>query len=110
MFKSPRHVWEPLTDDALDILGHGPFLIDVQIESTINGIGERAGNASLEEVALAIYLRGCAVAAIPAPGAGVVRGLWSVRATSPSEKHHSAQYLRMDARERLQWLLWDGAV
>jgi len=29
-----------------------------QIESTINGIGERAGNASLEEVALAIYLRG----------------------------------------------------
>jgi 2-isopropylmalate synthase len=29
-----------------------------QVESTINGIGERAGNASLEEVALAIYLRG----------------------------------------------------
>lgn len=31
----------------------------MQIESTINGIGERAGNASLEEVALSIYLRGC---------------------------------------------------
>ncbi len=29
-----------------------------QVECTINGIGERAGNASLEEVALAIYLRG----------------------------------------------------
>lgn len=29
-----------------------------QIECTINGIGERAGNASLEEVGLAIYLRG----------------------------------------------------
>jgi len=29
-----------------------------QIECTINGIGERAGNASLEEVALAIELRG----------------------------------------------------
>lgn len=29
-----------------------------QLECTINGIGERAGNASLEEVAMAIYLRG----------------------------------------------------
>ena len=29
-----------------------------QLECTINGIGERAGNASLEEVALAIELRG----------------------------------------------------
>jgi len=29
-----------------------------QIECTINGIGERAGNASLEEVAVALYLRG----------------------------------------------------
>ena len=29
-----------------------------QIESTINGIGERAGNASLEEVVMAIALRG----------------------------------------------------
>lgn len=29
-----------------------------QIECTINGIGERAGNASLEEVAMAIMLRG----------------------------------------------------
>ena len=29
-----------------------------QIECTINGIGERAGNASLEEVAMAIALRG----------------------------------------------------
>ena len=29
-----------------------------QIECTINGIGERAGNASLEEVAMAIFLRG----------------------------------------------------
>jgi 2-isopropylmalate synthase len=28
-----------------------------QIECTINGIGERAGNAALEEVAMAIYLR-----------------------------------------------------
>ena len=32
-----------------------------QIECTINGIGERAGNASLEEVVMAIYLRGCAL-------------------------------------------------
>eukprot|EP00951_Prasinocladus_malaysianus_P035655 scaffold368950_cov33-Prasinocladus_malaysianus.AAC.1 len=29
-----------------------------QIECTINGIGERAGNASLEEVAMAIALKG----------------------------------------------------
>jgi 2-isopropylmalate synthase len=29
-----------------------------QLECTINGIGERAGNASLEEVALALELRG----------------------------------------------------
>jgi 2-isopropylmalate synthase len=29
-----------------------------QIECTINGIGERAGNASLEEIAMAIVLRG----------------------------------------------------
>ena len=31
-----------------------------QIECTINGIGERAGNASLEEVVMAINKRGCA--------------------------------------------------
>ena len=31
-----------------------------QIECTINGIGERAGNASLEEVVMAIDKRGCA--------------------------------------------------
>ena len=30
-----------------------------QIECTINGIGERAGNASLEEVVMAINKRGC---------------------------------------------------
>ena len=29
-----------------------------QVECTINGIGERAGNASLEEVVMAIGLRG----------------------------------------------------
>jgi len=29
-----------------------------QVECTINGIGERAGNASLEEVVMAIYMRG----------------------------------------------------
>ncbi len=29
-----------------------------QVECTINGIGERAGNASLEEVAMAIWMRG----------------------------------------------------
>lgn len=29
-----------------------------QIECTINGIGERAGNASLEEVVMAIALKG----------------------------------------------------
>lgn len=28
-----------------------------RIEGTVNGIGERAGNASLEEVALALYVR-----------------------------------------------------
>jgi 2-isopropylmalate synthase len=29
-----------------------------QVECTINGIGERAGNASLEEIAAALYVRG----------------------------------------------------
>ena len=29
-----------------------------QVECTINGIGERAGNASLEEVAMSIWMRG----------------------------------------------------
>ena len=29
----------------------------VQVECTINGIGERAGNASLEEIAMALYVR-----------------------------------------------------
>ena len=29
-----------------------------QVECTVNGIGERAGNASLEEVAMAIWMRG----------------------------------------------------
>ncbi len=29
-----------------------------QVECTINGIGERAGNASLEEIVMAIALRG----------------------------------------------------
>ena len=29
-----------------------------QLECTINGIGERAGNASLEEIVMAIALRG----------------------------------------------------
>ncbi len=28
-----------------------------RIEGTVNGIGERAGNAALEEVALALYVR-----------------------------------------------------
>jgi len=32
-----------------------------QIECTINGIGERAGNASLEELAMALYVRGDAL-------------------------------------------------
>ncbi len=35
-----------------------------QIECTINGIGERAGNASLEEVVMAINKRGYGLAAI----------------------------------------------
>jgi 2-isopropylmalate synthase len=34
-----------------------------QIECTINGIGERAGNAALEEVVMALHLRGTSVAA-----------------------------------------------
>ena len=34
-----------------------------QIECTINGIGERAGNASLEEVVMAINKRGCGTVA-----------------------------------------------
>ena len=29
-----------------------------QVECTINGIGERAGNASLEEIVMALYVRG----------------------------------------------------
>jgi len=28
------------------------------VECTINGIGERAGNAALEEIAAALYVRG----------------------------------------------------
>jgi hypothetical protein len=36
-----------------------------QIECTINGIGERAGNASLEEVVMAINKRGCASPFLP---------------------------------------------
>ena len=32
-----------------------------QLECTINGMGERAGNASLEEIAMAINKRGCAL-------------------------------------------------
>lgn len=73
--QEPSAYLQPLADGASDILEHGPLCIHVQIESTINGIGERAGNASLEEVALAIYLRGCDIADIPAPGAGVLHGL-----------------------------------
>lgn len=38
-------------------LTHSPHA-PAQVECTINGIGERAGNASLEEVAMAILLRG----------------------------------------------------
>ena len=29
----------------------------LQVEGTINGIGERAGNAALEEVAVALHIR-----------------------------------------------------
>ena len=36
----------------------GAFAGARQCECTINGIGERAGNASLEEVAMSIYKRG----------------------------------------------------
>lgn len=39
----------------------------VQVEVTINGIGERAGNASLEEVVMAIKMR----------GEGAMEGLWT---------------------------------
>lgn len=38
-----------------------------QVEVTINGIGERAGNASLEEVVMAIKMR----------GVGAMEGLWT---------------------------------
>lgn len=43
-----------------------------QIECTINGIGERAGNASLEEVVMAIYLRGCAPPPLPCGCASIL--------------------------------------
>ena len=36
-----------------------------QVECTINGIGERAGNASLEEVVMAIAKRGCVSSLVP---------------------------------------------
>ncbi len=39
--------------NSLAAIEHGA----TQIEGTINGIGERAGNASLEEVAVALYIR-----------------------------------------------------
>ena len=39
-----------------------------QCECTINGIGERAGNASLEEVAMSIEKRGCASFSRGLPG------------------------------------------
>jgi isopropylmalate/homocitrate/citramalate synthase len=60
-----------------------------QIECTINGIGERAGNASLEEVVLAIHLRGyaaqwllslcCHGLEVPMPASRFVAGLGSSR-------------------------------
>lgn len=39
--------------NALSAVEHGAG----QIEGTINGIGERAGNSALEEVAVALYIR-----------------------------------------------------
>ncbi|MBD1381169.1 2-isopropylmalate synthase [Metabacillus arenae] len=42
------------TANSLSAIEHGAN----QIEGTINGIGERAGNASLEEVAVALHIRG----------------------------------------------------
>ncbi|MBA2871652.1 2-isopropylmalate synthase [Anoxybacillus calidus] len=39
--------------NSLSAVEHGA----TQIEGTINGIGERAGNAALEEVAVALYIR-----------------------------------------------------
>jgi len=37
-----------------------------QVECTINGIGERAGNAALEEIAAALYVRGDRFGVTPA--------------------------------------------
>ena len=37
-----------------------------QIEGTINGIGERAGNTAIEEIALALETRGALFEAKPA--------------------------------------------
>ena len=47
-----------------------------QIECTINGIGERAGNASLEEVVMAINKRGCGRAACAAMMTKIAHPLW----------------------------------
>ena len=55
-----------------------------QIECTINGIGERAGNASLEEVVMAIDKRGCA-ALHPRP----LNGQPGAAASAPAERRWS---------------------
>ena len=50
-----------------------------QLECTINGIGERAGNSSLEEVVMAINKRGCACSIPPVCGlcsAVAAAGIW----------------------------------
>jgi len=43
----------------------GAYRGALQIECTVNGIGERAGNAALEEVAMTLCLRGNSEAAFP---------------------------------------------
>jgi 2-isopropylmalate synthase len=45
----------------------------VQVECTINGLGERAGNASLEEVVMALRVRGDSLGAKTGVDPGVIR-------------------------------------
>ena len=52
--------WQPINASQLrDSAAVGAIAGARQVEVTINGIGERAGNSSLEEVVMAINKRGC---------------------------------------------------
>jgi 2-isopropylmalate synthase len=68
-----------------------------QVEVTVNGIGERAGNAALEELVMALTVEGPAAAET-----GVnTRQIWTPRLVANTIAAHPAQQAR-GRRERLQ--------